>query len=323
MLRRLKNVPVHYLLVGALVVLMTPFLIGFDAPKRITIKYDNQVKEVSTTSRIPKFILTEAGVKLEPGDGWKFEEGHKGMADGCVLEVVRGQEFSVVYNGQTKKFKTSKETVGAALKDVGVKYHGEKLYPEAHAKFKPGMTVYVMDKDEHMHLTDAEGEIPVTYIDDKNMAAGAEKVEKPGKASKVKIVSKATKNAEGKQVLTEVGRVVVEQGENKVVRRGTARSVKTSQGYKRYSKMIICEASAYYEPGGYTASGARARYGIIATDPRYIPMGTRMYIPGYGICVAGDTGGAIKGNVIDLHMNSHAECYAWGRRDVEVYILED
>ena len=53
-----------------------------------------------------------------------------------------------------------------------------------------------------------------------------------------------------------------------------------------------------------------------------IPYYTKMYIPGYGMAIAGDTGGAIVGHRIDLFMESLYECYQWGRRDVEIYILE-
>ena len=48
-----------------------------------------------------------------------------------------------------------------------------------------------------------------------------------------------------------------------------------------------------------------------------------MYIPGYGIAIAGDTGGAIRGNRVDLFMYSYDEAINWCRRNVEVYILED
>ena len=63
--------------------------------------------------------------------------------------------------------------------------------------------------------------------------------------------------------------------------------------------------------------------GIVAVDPHVIPYYTKMYVPGYGVAMAGDTGGAIVGNRIDLFMDSYEEAINWGRRDVEVYILED
>ena len=70
---------------------------------------------------------------------------------------------------------------------------------------------------------------------------------------------------------------------------------------------------------GMTAIGRRAGYGIVAVDPRVIPLGTRLYIPGYGSAIAGDTGGAIVGNRIDLGFNTLRDALMFGRRSVTVY----
>jgi 3D (Asp-Asp-Asp) domain-containing protein/uncharacterized protein YabE (DUF348 family) len=72
---------------------------------------------------------------------------------------------------------------------------------------------------------------------------------------------------------------------------------------------------------GYTATGYRAGHGIVAVDPRVIPLGTRLYIPGYGFAIAGDTGGAIVGKRIDLGFNSLSDALDFGRRVVKVYTL--
>jgi 3D (Asp-Asp-Asp) domain-containing protein len=73
---------------------------------------------------------------------------------------------------------------------------------------------------------------------------------------------------------------------------------------------------------GWTAIGRRAGYGIVAVDPRVIPLGTRLYIPGYGMAIAGDTGGAIVGRRIDLGFDSYQGAIDFGRRDVTVYQLK-
>jgi 3D (Asp-Asp-Asp) domain-containing protein len=73
---------------------------------------------------------------------------------------------------------------------------------------------------------------------------------------------------------------------------------------------------------GTTALGRRAGHGIVAVDPRVIPLGTRMFIPGYGHAVAGDTGGAIRGHRIDLGFNSDADAFRFGRRPVTVYLIK-
>lgn len=73
---------------------------------------------------------------------------------------------------------------------------------------------------------------------------------------------------------------------------------------------------------GITASGRPAGHGIVAVDPSVIPLGTKLYIPGYGLAIAGDTGGAIRGNRIDLGFDSYRDALIFGRREVTVYRLK-
>jgi 3D (Asp-Asp-Asp) domain-containing protein len=95
-------------------------------------------------------------------------------------------------------------------------------------------------------------------------------------------------------------------------------------------RVISLEATGY-DPGpvdntrgwvGSTRSGERARFGIVAVDPRLIPLGTRVYVEGYGPGLAADVGGAIKGRRIDLCFNSTHQANAWGRRKVRVWIVD-
>ncbi len=86
--------------------------------------------------------------------------------------------------------------------------------------------------------------------------------------------------------------------------------------------MANMKATAYTHTGNQTATGTWPKVGTIAVDPRVIPLGTRVYVVGYGYAVAEDTGGAIKGNIIDLFMETENQCINWGRRNVTVYILK-
>ena len=93
----------------------------------------------------------------------------------------------------------------------------------------------------------------------------------------------------------------------------------------KYKKTLSMEATAY-SGGTLTAMGlkpVRDPGGIstIAVDPSVIPLGSKVYIPGYGYAIASDTGGVIKGNIIDLYMNSHDECISWGRRQFTLHIV--
>jgi len=115
-----------------------------------------------------------------------------------------------------------------------------------------------------------------------------------------------------------------------VVLRGI-RGLSGRSGYWRsWHAPLEMEATAY-EPGprscgkwatGYTATGIKAQKGIVAVDERVIPLGTRLYIPGYGFALAADRGSAIKGTRIDLCFDTYAEAIRFGRRRMNVYRLD-
>lgn len=81
-------------------------------------------------------------------------------------------------------------------------------------------------------------------------------------------------------------------------------------------------ATAYALKGKHTAVGADTRRGIVAVDPKIIPLGSKLFIKGYGYGIAADTGEAIRGNRIDLFFESYKDALKWGRKTVDVYILE-
>ena len=81
-------------------------------------------------------------------------------------------------------------------------------------------------------------------------------------------------------------------------------------------KMVV--SATCYILKGTTATGVPAGPGVVAVDPSVIPLGTRMYVPGYGKGVAADVGGGIKGKIIDLWYSTYAQCAKWGRRTVTI-----
>ena len=176
----------------------------------------------------------------------------------------------------------------------------------------------------------------------KNKYVGQTKVLQKGvNGSKVQIVEVKTRDGEvvsetvmKETVLTQPIDNITEHGTkvspNVIGANGT---ITSRDGALRYSRVLEVTATAYSAEEHYTnqwtASGARARVGLIAVDPKVIPLGTRMYITSldgkswvYGYAVAADTGGAIKGNKIDLYFNTVRECNQFGRRKAKVYILE-
>jgi 3D (Asp-Asp-Asp) domain-containing protein len=110
-------------------------------------------------------------------------------------------------------------------------------------------------------------------------------------------------------------------------------TVTTRDGQElRYTKVYNMMATAYTSDGTpsnrRTAIGTYGRVGVIAVDPKVIPLRSRVYVVGanglwyYGTAVAENTGGAVKGYIIDLFFNTRAEVRAFGRRSATVYILE-
>lgn len=90
-------------------------------------------------------------------------------------------------------------------------------------------------------------------------------------------------------------------------------------GKQRPAFKLRVDAVAYHLKGR-TALGIRTRKGVVAVDPRLIPLGTKLYIPGYGHGVAADVGYAIKGRIVDLWMPNHAAARTWGRRTVTITV---
>ena len=111
---------------------------------------------------------------------------------------------------------------------------------------------------------------------------------------------------------------------------GSALSNFAAHGIKQMAYMarsaLLMLATAYTADSaggsGMTAIGKRAGFGIVAVDPRIIPLGTRLFIPGYGFAIAGDTGGDIVGHRIDLGFDTDRDAMLFGRRSVTVYRLK-
>ncbi len=186
-------------------------------------------------------------------------------------------------------------------------------------------------------------EIPfeTVYEDDSSLYMGTNKTVTEGVAgSEVFVYENLYHN--GEFVERElISQEITAEPVNKVVKRGTKlkpipapRAASALTPPTSYSKVITCRATAYdgsYETLGKlnprTALGAVPTVGTVAVDPRVIPLGTKLYITSvdgsyvYGYGFAGDTGGAIKGNRVDLFMGSRREALSFGSRTVNVYIL--
>ena len=149
------------------------------------------------------------------------------------------------------------------------------------------------------------------------LPAGTKKVVQKGQKGEDKVTYKVT-YADGKEIARkEIARERVKKPVTKIIHKSTVGTIKG----KEYSRKFTVKAYSY-TGGGRTASGLPAAVGRIAVDPSVIPLGTEVYVEGYGFATAADTGGNIKGNTIDVYYDSVGQCRQWGCRYITIYILK-
>jgi 3D (Asp-Asp-Asp) domain-containing protein len=199
---------------------------------------------------------------------------------------------------------------------------------------KANDTIKVIRVEKVTDVVEEPINFAVVWKKDNSLAKGTEKVVNAGKegllTKQFEVVLENGKEV-SRKLITEKK---VKEKQDKIVAVGTKVAAATqvvSRGTssKESGKEIYVSSTAYTAHcsgcSGKTATGLdlRANPGakIIAVDPSVIPLGTKVYVEGYGYAVAADTGGAIKGNKIDVFFATKAEAYKWGRRTVKIKIL--
>jgi 3D (Asp-Asp-Asp) domain-containing protein len=163
------------------------------------------------------------------------------------------------------------------------------------------------------------------YRPDPAMFVGNSRIVQSGRTGLARTVVRVLMQ-NGRPVRREPARTtVVTPPLDEVIAYGTTDTVARGGQVIQFVREIDMVATAYWPnpawSDGFTATGQRAGYGLVAVDPRVIPLGTRLYIPGYGFAVAADTGSAIVGDRIDLGYSTAWQADAWGVRNVQVFVL--
>ncbi len=316
--------------------IVTLSITGFQwAQKRVTVVADGRSLHVETQAADVETVLQEAGVMVDSSD--VVSPGLNTPADDGMNVVVRHSvPVTVDIGAGLRELDVVGETVADALVAAGVEPDSHPaVTPDVSTPLKAGMSISV--PDVFVRLTREEETItaPVETHNDPSLPSGNRRViatGSPGRQMSVYRVMVAG-GVEGAPVLSK--RRVLDAAEPQIVAVGTGTSRTVAPAVDRtyavgkrpkHGREMRVEATGYspQEPGlDYTTStGARARHGVIAVDPRVIPYGTRVWVPGYGDAVANDCGGAIKRNRIDLCFDTVPEAIQWGRRTITIIILD-
>lgn len=301
-------------------------LTGFvTANKNVTIVADGNEMVVNTVYDNPKNILKQAGIKLNNGDDYTVSTDK--ITDNSVITINRAMPVNVEIDGDIKTVRTTKKTVGELISSMNLDEDKYFVEGDKNTQLHTDAKVKVLNVSSKLVLRDEVQNYQVIKEPDSALARGNEEVIQVGRngLNRLLVREKYHKGVKVGEEVVQTSQLV--RPVDQVIREGTAESkIQSTIGLRSYSQMLYMEASAYlpYDGGGagYTALGIPARYGVVAVDPDIIPLGTRLYIPGYGEAIAADTGGAINGYMIDLCMEDYTQAIAFGRRGVEVYILD-
>lgn len=284
-------------------------------PRTIYAEIDGSKTKIVTKKHTVEGFITDEGISYCEED-FISRPLTCFIHDGMELEITHATDFSVTADGKTVRLKSLEKTVGEALEDKGYNVRKRDIVtPERDALLEQNMKI-VVQRVETEEITVKE-KVPFKTVnkDDSSMAEGETKVITEGKHGKDKVTYEVTYIDGEEASRQETARENIKPAADEVVAVGT----KVKYNGKLYSRKLLVKAYSY-TGGGTTAMGTRARVGEIAVDPSVIPLGTNVYIPGVGARRAEDTGGNIKGNTIDIYMNTQSECINWGVRYITIYI---
>lgn len=307
------------------------------AHKEVEVKVDDQVLTIKTTKATVKNVLQEAGVTLGNGDEVRPSLSTN-LKEGTKIQVHRAVPVTIIVDGHKVNTITAKPTVREVLHQQNIVLNEKDVVkPRLDSRINPSTKIEVSRVVEKIVTRKVIMPNKIERRPDARMSQGEVKVLEAGSNGWMERTIKVTyingeitkRDIVEEKILEEPVNKIVIVGNKKLSASSGGNVIKTSRGTFRYRRVLNMNASAYApDPrctgkyGAKTASGMRAGYGVVAVDRGVIPLGTRLYVEGYGHAIAGDVGGAIRGNKIDLCFETYNEALRFGRRMMKVYILE-
>ena len=319
-----------------LALLMVLAIAGFAFPEtKVKFTLDGKTRQVTTKADDVTGFLKEQNAAYKEQD-FVFPPLSASLEEGIHIILEHATPITVELNGKKEKIFTLASTVGEAVEAAGIGLEtADQITPGLDVQITKNTPITIAKATSSMDvcrtpvayqtITQTDGSIPqgraevvqegkegvtIQFFDVRSM--GGQEVER--------ILKTERKICGPVDEIVKVGTKKIQRAKPKPVRLASAGS---SVNVSRGGGGRVFKATAYsagHGCGYTTATGGRAQRGVVAVDPRVIPLGTKLYVEGYGEAVAGDTGGAIKGNRVDLCFDSNADAVQFGRRDVVVHV---
>lgn len=334
-----------YIVALSLTPLLLSFLVQTVSAKTYVITDGDRIVTYTSFATDPAQVLGQMGLSLGERDSYTTQA----MEGGSAITIQRAQSITVRYHGETILTSSNGETVGELLSRLNLGITGEDQVSHGMEDGTfDGMTLFI-DREITRQETYTKV-IPheVRRCRDESIPAGAEEVLVRGADGELQCTASVTYR-NGKEVGRRVqSEMVTRPPVTEIIGTGTGEGLQDTDpealpvigdGYitlptgevLTYFKSDTVRATAYThtDPGctRITATGTTVHWGTVAVDPRYIPYGTRMFIMAndgsyvYGLAVAEDCGGDIKGDRMDLYMPTAEQCREFGRRRCTIYFL--
>lgn len=297
----------------------------------IRLVQDDKATSVESSKLTVGEVLDQSGVKLGPADVVTPKRDAPIVA-GMTISVAHAKSMIVRVGDDSDQFYTQAKTVGDALSNEGYSLGpDDRVQPPLDTTVTDGMLVRLVRVSGRTFTERSTIEHKTVFKPDDSLSGTQTRVVQGHDGTKVREYRVAIEDGveQERKLVDErmdpdVQDTVIYYPSASLKAAGlsptTFNVAKTMNVYATWYNAASSGKSPTDPSYGFTASGAPVTKGIVAVDPRVIPLGTRLYIPGYGFAVAGDTGGGIIGNMIDLGYPDGVAA-DWRTGSVDIYVL--
>ena len=297
---------------------------------QVKVIQDGKVTKVWTTATTVGELLKEQGIKVTVHDQVRPAKDYQIKAN-IKVAVDKAFQLTLIVGGNKKQVWATSTTVADFLKQQGVKLNElDRVEPKLSAKVEANNSINVTRVEKVTDVVESPMEYKITKKEDPSLLDGSEKILTKGQEGRISRQYEIIKE-NGKEVKRKIiSETVMKEQRNQVVAVGTkGRSIQTRNVSSMGGRELYVSSTAYTAScngcSGVTTTGLNLKSNpnvkVIAVDSNIIPLGSKVYVDGYGYALAADTGGAIKGNKIDVFFSSTSEAYRWGVKKVKVRII--